>query len=214
MILGAAQVVINVERLEDAERDLAEAGYAATFREASLANHPAKEPFQARPRTQLAMSHFTPPSPGMAVELTAYAGDAPAGAAPYELVRRDGLVEAVRVRCAEPDASRAFWNAGLGFRDGGGALEFAAISAAWRLRVVLEPRDDPAPATSVDAPGCVLVTMLSTDLARDLATLAAEQPLGRSTEPWTERVGGRDVTVAVIEGPSGELVELLQPPRT
>ena len=214
MILGAAQVVINVDSLEPAERELAAAGYTETFREAVLSNHPAKAPFQARPRAQLAMSHFTPPSPGMAVELTAYAGDTPNGAAAYELVRSGELVEAGRVHGAVPGASRAFWADGLGFRDARDALEFPAVSAAWRLRVLLEPREGTTPATSVDASGCVLVTMLTTDLERDLATLAAGQALGRTTRPWTERVGGRDVTVAIVEGPSGELVELLQPPRT
>ena len=82
-----------------------------------------------------------------------------------------------------------------------------------RLRL---PHDDRARAgeTTLDADGGVLVTMLATALDDELARLCGSGLLSRWTDPWDEDVGGRTVRVAMLEGPSGELVELLQVART
>ena len=80
MILGVAQVVVNLDALEPAAPALAEAGYEEVFCEPALANHPGKRGLQAPGRETLAMTHFAAPGGGTAIELTAYEGAAPVGA--------------------------------------------------------------------------------------------------------------------------------------
>ena len=206
MILGAAQVVLNVADLDQACRPYLDRGWQETFRVGQLPSHPAKRGMQAVERCALGIVHLTPPE-GTAVELTCYRGAAPAGESVYELDRH------VKVSAAAPERSRGFWHA-LGFakRDDG-LLEMRALLPAWRLAVELQGVDGAPPATCVDADGCVLVTLLTTAIEPELARLRATGYLSRFTAPWTERLGSRTVVVAIVEGPSGELVELLQAPR-
>ena len=208
MILGIAQVVINVGDLDAAETDYLARGYKRTFRDDAIANHPAKRPFQSKPRESLSMSHLAPPRPAPAVELTAYG--APAGVAPFELeLDAEGAPRSVSF--AAEEESRRFWIEGLGFGDDGTALELRAAAPSLGFRVALEARPPSRPATMVDAAGCVLVTAVTTDVDRDFERLGRFSE-GRSAQPWDEAVAGRELRVAMIEGPSGELVELLQAP--
>ena len=202
MIFGVAQLVVNVAEIEDAAANLERSGYVATFAERGLPNQPEKESFQGASRRALDLLHFKSPDGGVAIELTAYDGP-PAGAPSYRL-------EPSGVALAASDASGAFWTDGLGFRRSGDRLRFPAAFPAWRLDLDLET-GDPGSGTprTVDADGCVLVTMLVTDVEREverLARIATVRPSG----VWQERVAGRDLRVAVVAGPSGELVELLE----
>ena len=208
MILGIAQVVLNVTDLGPAEADFLARGYERTFRDDAIPNHPAKRPFQSRPRESLAMSHLAPPRPAPAVELTSYG--APAGVAPFKLeLDAQGAPRSASFPAEEE--SRRFWIEGLGFRDDGPALELRAAAPSLGFRVALEPHPPSRPATMVDAGGCVLVTAVTTDVDRDFERLGRFSE-GRSAQPWAETVAGRELRVAMIEGPSGELVELLQAP--
>ena len=207
MIVGVAQVVLNVADLDGASRRYAADGWTTSFRCTGIPNHAAKSPFQATPRAALDMAHFAK-TDATAVEITSYAGGPPAGEAAYELI--DG---GVQVRAGDPEASRRFW-AALGFvEQRPGILEARALAPAWRLRVVLEAVDRPHPSNSVDADGCVLVTILSTAIKPDFERLRATGLLVQSAPPWDELIAERTTTVAMVEGPSGELVELLQAPR-
>ncbi|HXA54464.1 MAG TPA: hypothetical protein VNV37_06270 [Solirubrobacteraceae bacterium] len=204
MLIGAAQIVVNAADLDAGCRPYLAKGWKETFRAEHLPNHPAKTPFQEIERSALDMSHlaFTART---SVEVTSYAGRPPAGATVYGL---DGT--AVGLCACEPSASSAFWSA-LGFTDlGENVLETRAGHPAWRLRMTLRPSAGERPKTSVDAEGCVLVTLLTTAIDRELERLARTGLLVRCTSAWEEQVGGRTVKVAFVEGPSGELVELLQ----
>jgi hypothetical protein len=208
LIVGVAQVVLNTAELDAAATPWLEAGFETSFRAEGLANHPAKAPFQAAARERLDMVHLAAAA-RPAVELTRYEGAPPRGATVYTL--DEG---AVRVAAWNPAASAKFWGA-LRFSDAGdGRLESSAPLPAWKLAVVLEAADPVPEVTSVDAEGCVLVTALSTSVDSDLRALERSGLLLRSTPSWSEKVAGRELTVAFVEGPSGELVELLQtPPR-
>lgn len=206
MIVGVAQIVLNAVDLDQTCRQYLNRGWNETFRVEALPNHPAKRTLQTAERSVLDMVHLTPPE-GISVEVTRYGGAAPAGEIVYEF---DGHV---LVRATEPERSHAFWHA-LGFAErGDGLLEIRALLPAWRLGVELRPYRGARPATSVDAEGCVLVTLLTTAIAPELARLQATGLLLRFTTSWTEQVGSRKAVVAIVEGPSGELVELLEAPR-
>ncbi len=206
MIVGVAQLVVNVPDLVVASRAYTATGWAPTFSTGEIANHPNKLGFQARPRTSLQMVHLDRPGE-TAIEITSYDGGLTAGATAYELAGGG-----VRVRCSEPDRSEKFWTA-LGFvGQGSGRMQARALLPAWRLPIELQTGDSRLHETSVDAEGCVLVTMLTTALEFDLDRVTSTGLVLRSTPSWQETISGRPTTIAIIEGPSGELVEMLQAP--
>jgi hypothetical protein len=76
------------------------------------------------------------------------------------------------------------------------------------LRLELDLREQPGVEPGVvDADGCVLVTLLST------SAFADADRFGPAAK-WTETIGGRELAIAMIRGPGGEPVELLELPRT
>ena len=194
MIAGVAQIVLNGAD----EGALAARGYAVKFAERGLASHPAKAPLQARARTRLDLVHLTPREPGLAIEITNYEGP-PAGRAAYVW---DGA--GVTATVSDAAASRAFW-AELGFR-GSERLTFPAPLPSLRLELTLREEPGVAPGV-VDADGCVLVTLLSTNAFADADRFG---PAAK----WRETIGGRELAIAMIRGPGGEPVELLELPRT
>lgn len=208
MILGVAQIVVNVADLDGAAAPLLAAGFQESFRAIALPNHAHKRPVQSGDRETLDMAHLTPAG-GVAIELTAYAGAPPAGATVYTLKDAE-----LTLTASDPGASTRFW-AQLGFAETApGRLENRAMLPAWRLTITVEPATaERSPRTTVDADGCVLVTVLTTNVEQELARLLDTGFLLRSTAAWTEQIADRSPTVAIVEGPSGELVELLQAPK-
>jgi len=83
-----------------------------------------------------------------------------------------------------------------------------------RLDLRLDPSRPWQGRSAVDAAGCVMVTLLTTSLGEDMRRLIANggSP-ARCCGPWPEHVGGRNLEVCILEGPSGALVELLELPR-
>jgi hypothetical protein len=205
VIVGVAQVVVNVAELGESPP-----GMTQTFAARGLSNHPAKAPFQAAPRETLDMVHFTSGDGGLALELTRYDGAPPGGRAAYAL--RNG---AAFLAASDPEASGRFWREAMRFEERSpGAFAAPAMHPSLALDVIVAPAPGAAAEpTSVDADGCVLVTVLTTGIERELQRLHATGLLLRSTPPWRETVSERELHVAFVEGPSGELVELLEAPR-
>jgi hypothetical protein len=211
VIVGVAQVVVNV-----ADIGAARGAFDGTesFEALDLANHPNKDPFQARHRDRLDMVHLSREG-SVAVEITRYHGDPPAGRAPYLLKLDPGATPVVTASVSDMPASIDFWRQAMRFQHGATAGEFkvAAMHPSWQLELRLEPRSGHAEPTSVDAHGCVLITVLTTGIERELQRIHDTGLLLRSTPVWTETVADRETQVAFVEGPSGELVELLQAPK-
>lgn len=213
MILGVAQVVFNVSDLDRSSRELEAKGYRTAFAESELPSHPAKSAFRRASNGDLEMVHLASPNGGLAIEFTHYPDSASAGATAYRTPVQEFLDGGrLAVSASAPEASTRFWCEGAGFREevtGGRSLTFAAALPAWRLTLDLTPAAARPEPTTVDAHGCVLVTLLSTNASEDRGRLA-ELSTGRVSDLWEERVGGRDIRVAIVEGPSGELLELLE----
>ena len=217
VLLGVAQVVVNVPDIAAAADRLEAAGYQRTFA-AAIPNHPAKRELQASRRERLDMVHLAAPSGGMALELTSYSDGEPQGAAAFELhlPERAGGRTRVVAPVADRELSERFWCGQLGFTKAsadGTNLTSPARRAEWALDVTLAEPSGPRRRTAVDADGCVLVTVLTSDIDGDAARLAQDVMTSRMAPPWDEEVDGRSLRVAMVEGPSGELIELLQLPR-
>ena len=58
----------------------------------------------------------------------------------------------------------------------------------------------------------MLVSLVTSNVDAELARLHRGDVLRRATAAWDEDVAGRTLRVAIVEGPAGELVELLQIP--
>ena len=160
------------------------------------------------PRSALAMVHLTPPSPAPAVELTAYTDGAPAGTAAFLMDNS----QAVTTTTDDRAASGAFWDALSAPEGEDGVRRFGAALPAWRLAITTIDGPSRAGATTVDADGCVLVSLVTSNVDAELARLHRGDVLRRATTAWDEDVAGRTLRVAIVEGPAGELVELLQIP--
>ncbi len=229
MILGVAQIVANVHDLSFSVQALCATGWQVTFRD-ELANHPAKTPLQSRVRTRMSLVHLNPPAPIPAIELTSYVGEQSSARAAFEAavpglprgavpgVSPAERTMSVRLPAAEPEASLAWWCEGLSFwptraRADEQELEFRALLPSWRLSLVIARCSPDASSATVDACGVVLVTMVSTDIEADLARVGRTSGSSVCTGPWEEDVGGRRLRVAMVRGPSGEIVELLQTPK-
>ncbi len=87
------------------------------------------------------------------------------------------------------------------------------MEPAHKLDLRLDPRPGAAEPTSIDAHGCVLITLLTTGLEREVQRLHDTGLLHRVTPAWRETIAEREYHVALVEGPNGELVELLEAPR-
>ena len=109
-------------------------------------------------------------------------------------------------------ASGAFWDALNAPEGDDGLRRFGAALPAWRLAIATTDGPGRAGATTVDADGCVLVSLVTSNVDAELARLHRSDVLRRATEAWDEDVAGRTLRVAIVEGPAGELVELLQIP--
>jgi hypothetical protein len=208
VILGAIQVVVNVADLAPAEAPLAAEGFTRSFHEPRLTSHPAKDIMLSGPRDALAMVHLTPPEAAPAVELTAYADGAPAGAAAFSMDNFQAITAVTHDR----PASGAFWDALNAPESEDGVRRFGAALPAWRLAITTPDGPSRAGTTTVDADGCVLVSLITSNIGAELARLHRGDLLLRATEVWDEDVAGRTLRVAIVEGPAGELVELLQIP--
>jgi hypothetical protein len=110
-------------------------------------------------------------------------------------------------------ASGAFWDALNAPQSENGLRRFGAALPAWRLTITTTDGPSRAGTTTVDADGCVLVSLVTSNIDAELARLHRHDVLlHRATEAWDEDVAGRTLRVAIVEGPAGELVELLQIP--
>jgi hypothetical protein len=208
VILGAVQVVVNVGDLAGAEAPLSAAGFTRSFDEPRLASHQAKDIMLSGSRDTLAMVHLTPPIPAPAIELTAYAGGPPVGTAAFTMTTSQDITTTTHDRAA----SGAFWDALHAPAGAGGLRRFGAALPAWRLAITTTDGPSRADTTTVDADGCVLVSLVTTNVDAELARLHRRDVLRRATDAWDEPVAGRTLRVAIVEGPAGELVELLQIP--
>jgi hypothetical protein len=208
MILGAVQVVVNVADLVVAEAPLTAAGFTRSFHEPRLPSHPAKDIMLGGRRSALVMVHLTPPTPAPAVELTAYTDGAPAGAPAFLMDNSQAITTTTDDRAA----SGAFWDALNARESEDGVRRFGAALPAWRLTITTTDGPSRAGATTVDADGCVLVSLVTSNVDAELARLHRGDVLHRATTAWDEDVAGRTLRVAIVEGPAGELVELLQIP--
>lgn len=87
-------------------------------------------------------------------------------------------------------------------------LAFRAIRPNWSIELVLvENRSLVLPIPMLDDQGATCLALLSTDIRADLAR-AHESP----ASAFELDVAGKRLTIALLRGPSGEIIELIQPP--
>lgn len=125
----------------------------------------------------------------------------------------DLRIGSVAVSVVDIDASTRWWTDALGFRYRGSPtpgvhdLDRASPVADWRLDLMLVSQAAHA-LPMLDDTGFTVLALITTDIAEDAPRVshgAAE--VGRTFE---QRIAGRNVRLAFVRGPSGELVELVE----
>jgi hypothetical protein len=115
--------------------------------------------------------------------------------------------------CSEFEESKTFWTQGLGFKEisvSNRAL-FLSRNAAlpqWRMELYLWQADYQASEYFLNAEGLTVLSFISNDVAADgllLGSLGA-QCVSEVFKSW---VNQRYLTIQLIRGPSGELIELI-----
>lgn len=132
-------------------------------------------------------------------------------------------IRAVAILAPHLGESVRFWRDGLGLVEKGCGrtatgrhwthLALQAVLSTWSIDVVLmETRSTPRAhvRAMLDDRGASCLALVSTEIDADLLRVR-EQGGDVISEPFELHVGGRNLRIALIRGPSGEIVELIQP---
>jgi len=131
----------------------------------------------------------------------------------------DCRIKAVLLETSQLDASVRFWTEGLGFKasasgnvDGRrwSGLKFISPVPAFNLDLVLVEASGAANTSQLDRAGFPCVALLSNNLAADLEKPALKT---HPAESFSLSVNGKFLNIALLRGPSGEIVELIEPER-
>ncbi|MBI4061174.1 MAG: VOC family protein [Elusimicrobia bacterium] len=122
----------------------------------------------------------------------------------------------IALACPAQDlaGSISFWREGLGFSaSGGGAdwarLELPAALPQWRLKLSLFTDERSTEAPTLDGLGFRCLSLLSSELEKDLELLGRTGAVERSA-PFALTVNGKKLRAAVLRGPGRELIELIE----
>jgi len=123
-----------------------------------------------------------------------------------------GGLERVVLRVADPEPTVGFLE-GLGFllrgRDGCRIeLEFPRTIVTMALRVTVISGGSRPPEHFVDDLGCTLVALISRNLEADVAAL--QEDGCTTTQIFSFTINGKPIRHAIIRGPGGALVELIE----
>jgi catechol 2,3-dioxygenase-like lactoylglutathione lyase family enzyme len=88
-------------------------------------------------------------------------------------------------------------------------LERKSLIDEWSLSVVVRLDLSRRRRTSLDEPGWTCAAMVSSDVEGDLLRLA-DCGASESTPPFEFAAGGRRLRIALVRGPAGEIVELIE----
>jgi catechol 2,3-dioxygenase-like lactoylglutathione lyase family enzyme len=206
MILGVDHVALSSDNVDRSLSDLTAKGFTLAFVEKNLPNAPEKKPFLRayHPAHDLA---YCRGERGVAVEITRHGGALGGAGGFYGLVFSGPALTGLRVGCSDAAASRTFWTDGLGFQKSG-PLRFSSPVPAWSLDLFLEDARAARDKPFLDDAGSSCVALLCNNIAADLAR--AGRCGGQTPSPvFSSRVNGRELRIALLRGPSDEIIELI-----
>lgn len=125
---------------------------------------------------------------------------------------RDGL-HAVALGCSDIERSATFWTQGLGLKKvpsvgSGRWLQLRSLSRSWDLTLLLYPLPSGTRRMYLDDAGCNCLSFLTRG-HENWRAQRMQHGASEHGESFVIAVGGRQVQVAFLRGPDGELVELL-----
>lgn len=132
-------------------------------------------------------------------------------------------IRALAIRASDIEQSRRFWMEGIGASMVGFGkrplgrswirLNLRSPVPSWSLDLLLVESDRLTEKPMLDDRGANCLALLSTDLDTDLDRLSTIGPGGRSSA-FELTVANKPLKIALVRGPAGEIVELIQPVRT
>ena len=128
-------------------------------------------------------------------------------------------VSSVALPVAQLSKSSVFWQSGLGFRQKSTRyletgerwenLVFLSPFKRWALDFVLIETNAGQTRAMLDAPGFRCLALITTDLRADLKKMMKAGGT-EATEPFNLLLNGKMLQVALLRGPSDEIVELIE----
>ncbi len=126
----------------------------------------------------------------------------------------------VSVASADLVRSVHFWTQALGYRkvicsqdvDSSNAwvvLRRESPIVQWRFNLLLHHGKEVVPFPFLDGPGTTCLAHLSSSIELDLLSLIKEGGEA-ATEPFEMMINGKKLKIAIVRGPSGEYIELIQ----
>lgn len=210
MILGASHLTLASQDAPQAARALEDRGFTLDFTDPRVVNSPEKQPLlsaSGRAAKTIGIRYFKGRA-GPAVELLSYPTAGPDHPSRFIPEFVDGSL--VGVTCPVDDLRKAegFWReAGLK-PAGGGMLELTAPLPQWRLRLTLR-KEEAGVVPGLDSLGYHCLSLLSSDIDADLKRLSAST-LGEASVPFDVVVNQKTLRAAMVRGPGGGLVELIE----
>ena len=144
----------------------------------------------------------------MAVELTAHGSVLEeASCYTFEGEAQEGGIAEVICRSSDAAASRIFWTEGLGFSETDGKTFFKAVFPHWSLKISFREDREWKPGF-LDSAGFPCLAFLTRNIEEDLLRLG-KAGAACSTRPFRMQVNHKSLKAAIVRGPGGEIVELL-----
>jgi len=239
MIVGVSHLTVACPTLNiDIVQSLANGG-EVDFYEQNLPSHSTKSIFLSR-SADLHGIAYVRFNEGLPIELVSYYREPagfpgvfqpyygtdmlssvpPAAATAMEEVGITSGLNGVSVASADLGRSVHFWTQAMGYRkvtcsqdvDPSNAwilLRRESPIAQWRLNLLLHHEQEVIPFPFLDGPGTTCLAHLSSSIELDLPSLLKGGGEA-ATEPFEMMINGKKLKIAIVRGPSGEYIELIQ----
>lgn len=240
MIIGMDHIALSTVNAAEDARGLMPLGYGVKFLQRGVPNAPQKQAFLREYRPQHTIAYcrngrglaieLTEHGPQTYAPVGGYGV--------YAFAEDPQILRGVSLVTADPASSLRFWHDGLGLeplrRESGQpviphpfthlvppALQADNVAAAshrlaacapapsWCMELALVEGDGRSRLPMLDDAGFTCLCLLSTSIERDLAK-AVRAGGTEATPVFPLEVNGRLLSVAMLRGPTGEIVELIQ----
>lgn len=206
MLIGVDHVALTVPHISAGVIGAKAFGREPRFVIEKLPNASEKKPFLWKYLPEHAIAYCRG-GDRVAIECVCHHEEMGSAIAPYELSPYHGG-EILNVLCHDIERSGIFWR-GLGFKQTQHVLRFSARFPHWELSVALmKDRKSESP-PYLDSRGFSCVALISTSLEKDVG-MSLDYGGHSPSAPFKLHVNDHDLRIALLRGPSDEIVEFIQ----
>lgn len=213
MIMGVDHIALSCLEIETACKNLEKDNFKVRFCEKNIPNKIEKKEFLNHYQKTHSLA-FIEAQKGPAIELTEHGSSFASGESIYRVQQGKGTIETVEVLACDFEASRSFWRDKLRFEekvlraDEAVKLKLTSPFPQWNLEVDLIQSSGEKRKNYLDVEGFSCIAFISNKIESDLENIW--QAGKRASEVFELEVNRKWLKVAMVEGPSGEIIELIE----